>query len=82
MLDQSGRETREVFAALDETELDGTRQVEGRMVPVRWAILHVIYHTALHLGHMQITYQLLMEGKSKSAPFWYQRLPQPGAAAD
>jgi uncharacterized damage-inducible protein DinB len=76
LLDQSGAETRAVFATLKETDLEGTRQVDGRLVPVRWGILHVIDHTALHLGHMQITYQLWMEGKSKPSPTWNQRLPR------
>ncbi len=76
LLDQSGAETREILATLKETDLDGTREVEGRVVPVRWGILHIIDHTALHLGHMQITYQLWMEGKSQPSPSWEQRLPQ------
>jgi hypothetical protein len=42
---------------------------------VRWGILHVIDHTSLHLGHMQITYQLWNEGKSKPSPRWFERLP-------
>lgn len=74
LLEKTGAETREVFAALSNADLDGTREVAGRTVPVRWAILQVIDHTALHLGHMQLTYQLWMGGKSKPSPFWYERL--------
>jgi len=74
-LEEVGAETRQVFSALDEAELTGSRQVKGRQVPVRWAILHVIDHTALHLGHMQLTYQLWAKGRSKPSPFWFQRLP-------
>jgi uncharacterized damage-inducible protein DinB len=77
LLAQTGLETREVLAALDEAALNGTRQVDGQTVFVRWAILHVIDHTALHLGHMQITYQLWMDGKSRPSPAWEQRLPRP-----
>jgi uncharacterized damage-inducible protein DinB len=70
-----GAETREVLSALSEIDLEGAREVEGRAVPVRWGILHVIDHTALHLGHMQITYQLWMGGRGKPSPFWFERLP-------
>ena len=75
LLEDTGAETREVFAALTEADLDGTREASGRTIPVRWCILHVIDHIALHLGHMQLTYQLWMEGQSKPSPFWFERLP-------
>jgi uncharacterized damage-inducible protein DinB len=75
LLEETGAETREVFSALRQADLDGTREVEGRTVPVRWGILHVIDHTALHLGHMQITYQLWMGGQGKPSPYWFERLP-------
>jgi len=75
LLKVTGAETREVLSALRDDDLDDTREVRGRTVPVRWGILHVIDHTALHLVHMQITYQLWMEGKSKPSPFWFERLP-------
>lgn len=76
LLDNTGAETREVFATLTQPDLDGTREARGRTIPVRWCILHVVDHTALHLGHMQLTYQLWMEGQSKPSPFWYERLPR------
>lgn len=75
LLERTGAETRNVFSALLPVDLDGMRQVHGRTVSVRWAILHVIDHTALHLGHMQLTYQLWMGGKSFQAPRWFERLP-------
>ena len=68
-------ETREVFSVLTAVDLEGTREAQGKTVAVRWGILHVIDHTALHLGHMQITYQLWNEGKSKPSPHWSERLP-------
>jgi uncharacterized damage-inducible protein DinB len=71
-------ETREVFSTLTATDLEGTRETRGKTVSVRWGILHVIDHTALHLGHMQITYQLWNEGKSKPSPRWFERLPSSG----
>jgi uncharacterized damage-inducible protein DinB len=76
LLEKIDAETREVFSTLLPVDLDGTRQAHGRTVPVRWAILHVIEHTALHLGHMQLTYQLWMGGKSIQTPRWFQRLPE------
>jgi len=74
-LDQVAAETRQVFSRLAPADLDGTREVWDKPVTVRWGILHVIDHTALHLGHMQITYQLWMGGASKPSPRWFQRLP-------
>ena len=82
LLEDTGAETREVFATLTEADpsgpsgqsLDGTRQARGRTIPVSWCILHVIDHTALHLGHMQLTYQLWNRGQGKPSPFWYERL--------
>ena len=67
-------ETRQVFSDLTNDELNSTRQVQERTVPVRWAILHVIDHTSLHLGHMQITWQLWHGGQAFDAPRWFQRL--------
>jgi uncharacterized damage-inducible protein DinB len=75
VLTETGAETREVLSALSEIDLEDAREVEGRAVPVRWGILHVIDHTALHLGHMQITYQLWMGSRGKPSPFWFERLP-------
>jgi uncharacterized damage-inducible protein DinB len=74
LLEETGRETREVFSTLSPADLDGVREAQGRTVPVRWCVLHVIDHTALHLGHMQLTYQLWAGGRSKPSPFWFERL--------
>jgi len=75
ILEKGSRETREVLSALSESDLSGTRQAKDRTVSVRWGILHVIDHTSLHLGHMQITYQLWTGGKSVHSPLWTERLP-------
>ena len=75
LLEKAGQETKEVFDILSEADLNGIRQAQDREVPVRWAILHVVDHTALHLGHMQITYQLWKGGQGMQAPRWYERLP-------
>jgi uncharacterized damage-inducible protein DinB len=69
-----GQETRQVFSNLSESDLDGTREARGRTIPVRWCILHVIDHSALHLGHMQLTYQLWMGGQAGPSPRWFERV--------
>jgi uncharacterized damage-inducible protein DinB len=74
LLHQVGIETHEVFSTLNETDLDGTRQARRRVIPVRWCILHVIDHTALHLGHMQLTYQLWRGGQHGPSPRWFERV--------
>lgn len=73
-LEKVASETRTVLHRLTQADLDGTRLARERDVPVRWAILHVIDHTALHLGHIQITTQLWQGGQGIDAPRWYQRL--------
>lgn len=75
LLAAAGIETQEVLSRLEEPSLAETRQVENRTVTVRWALLHVVDHSSLHLGHMQITRQLWAGGKAVPTPFWYQRLP-------
>jgi uncharacterized damage-inducible protein DinB len=73
-LETVGAETHSVFSALPEADLEGTREARGRTIPVRWCILHVIDHTALHLGHMQLTYQLWRGGQTGPSPRWFERL--------
>ena len=73
-LKEVGAETRQVFAGLGQDDLDGAREARGRTIPVRWCILHVIDHTALHLGHMQLTYQLWTGGQTGPSPRWHERL--------
>lgn len=73
-LDEVAQETRAVLTSLSDEDLAGTRDVRGKMVPVRWGILHVIDHTALHLGHMQITYQLWKSGETGPSPRWFERV--------
>ena len=74
LLEATGAETRHVLARLEPSDLDGERVARGRTIPVRWCILHVVDHTALHLGHMQLTYQLWRGGEGVPSPFWYERL--------
>ena len=72
----TGEETSAVMAELAAADLEETRRARERSVPVRWAILHVIEHTALHLGHMQITYQLWNSGRGYDMPRWFRRFDQ------
>lgn len=73
-LEETAQQTHTVLTSLTQADLDGTRRARDRDVPVRWAILHVIDHTALHLGHIQITVQLWQGGQAIGAPRWFQRL--------
>ena len=63
-LSQNEALIRKALEPLALQELEATRKSprNGRSVIVGWALCHVLKHTALHLGHMQITRQL-----------WYQR---------
>jgi len=78
VLEANRVKTHQVLAGLTEAEIAGSRQAQGWLVPVRWAILHVIDHTALHLGHMQLTCQLWQGGLAHNAPRWFQRLKNNG----
>ena len=44
--------------ALQELEASRTSPRDGQSVTVGWVLCYVMKHTALHLGHMQITRQL------------------------
>jgi uncharacterized damage-inducible protein DinB len=66
LLERVGAESREVLSSLCGEELEGEREARARSIPVRWCILHVVDHTALHLGHMQLTCQLWMRGQCKN----------------
>jgi hypothetical protein len=61
LLDASLADVGNAFDKLNVDELAGTRLSprDGREYSVTWSIAHVIEHTALHLGHIQITKQLL-----------------------
>ncbi len=73
-LQEARTKVREVVTQLDPTALSETRHVRDRTFTVRWSILHIIDHTALHLGHMQITYQLWNHGQSINSPRWFERI--------
>lgn len=73
-LDEVGQETAAVLTHLDAADLDSIRELDGRVVPVHWAILHAIEHLALHLGHAQMTYQLWRGGETAPRDRWFERL--------
>ena len=72
-LKATGQETRQVMAALTAEDLASASQAHDRTVSMRWAILHAIEHTALHLGHMNINYQLLASGHAEESQRWVDR---------
>jgi hypothetical protein len=59
-LDETLAHSRGVLDGLTFEELEGLRVSprDGREFTVAWALAHALEHTALHLGHMQITRQL------------------------
>lgn len=75
-LGKVGAETQNVLGKLTAEDLDGAFMKDDHAVPVRWAIHHVIYHSGLHIGHMQLTYQLWADGKATTSPRWFDRLPK------
>jgi hypothetical protein len=75
-LAKTGEETHAVLEKLTPDLLDGSFMRDDHAVPVRWAINHVIYHSGLHIGHMQLTYQLWAQGKTTMGVRWYERLPK------
>jgi uncharacterized damage-inducible protein DinB len=46
------------LANITSEDMRSLREVSGRSMSVRWILLHVLDHTATHLGHMHITMQL------------------------
>ena len=42
----------------DDLSIEKTQMRDGRPITVGWALLHALEHTAIHLGHIQITRQL------------------------
>jgi hypothetical protein len=58
---------------LGELDPDGLETMHfsprlGRDVSAAWAVLHAIEHSALHLGHLQLTRQLWEESRKAEAP--------------
>ena len=59
-LDEMLAYARRVVTSLTPEDLtrQRTAYTDGRTMPVGACLLHVVRHTALHAGHMQITRQL------------------------
>lgn len=59
-----GKETDAILAKLTPSQLGEPRIVEmatrseTRNVNVRWCVLHMLNHMAIHVGHIQLTRQL------------------------
>lgn len=56
-MDGAVKIVEEVLSPLKEGQMEEDRKYRDRTAKVRWIILHVIEHTAQHLGHMQLTRQ-------------------------
>lgn len=63
-LGKSAEETGGVLSKLPAADLEGSFTRDGHIRTVRWTILHVISHYSLHVGHMELTYQLWNNGKA------------------
>lgn len=61
MLDTGLETAGRIFATLAPEQLAEVRTSprDGREYTVAWSIAHVLEHTALHVGHMEITRQLV-----------------------
>ena len=57
-VDAAAKSIEQVVSSFTVGQMEEDRKYRDRTATVRWIILHVIEHTALHLGHMQITRQL------------------------
>jgi len=57
-IETGAKDTQPILSSLTTAQLEETRKFRDRMVTVRWAILHVIEHGAMHIGHMHLTRQL------------------------
>lgn len=69
-----GLETHLVLEKFTAEKLDSSFMKDDREVPVRWAIHHVLYHSSLHVGHMQLTFQLWNKGMATGNVRWFDRL--------
>lgn len=62
-LDKSLAQARTVLASLSQADLSELRQSSShyRSFSVAWSLLHVLEHTAVHSGHLELTRQLWEE---------------------
>jgi uncharacterized damage-inducible protein DinB len=64
-LETVAKHTETALAALTSAQLEETRKFRDQSVTVRWAIVALIQHIAMHVGHMQLTRQLWMARSQK-----------------
>ncbi len=57
-METGAKDTAAILSSLTSPQLEETRKFRDRTVTVRWGILHVVEHWAIHVGHMQLTRQL------------------------
>lgn len=57
-------ESQPILFALTAEQLESSVTYDGHVHPVRGILHHVITHYSLHIGHMQLTYQLWAGGKA------------------
>lgn len=67
LLDESLEKSRARLESLAPEQFDEERERRGRTVTVRWAAYHTLEHTAMHVGHMQITRQVF-DDQAGAAP--------------
>lgn len=72
-LEEVGAGTQRLMPTFTPEQLDRIYIVRDYDFTGRWAILHVIEHHSLHLGHMQLTYQMWNSGKGAGSPRWFER---------
>lgn len=61
---------REALGGLGGADLTRLCRVprDGRTVTIGWALTHVVEHTAVHVGHIQLTRQLWDQGVQDANP--------------
>ena len=57
-LQETDRMVHEVLSTVDPARLDEVTQIRDHALTLRWGVIHMIEHTAQHLGHIQLTLQL------------------------
>ncbi len=59
------KDSTAILSSLTPAQLEETRKYREQTVTVRWAILHLIEHYAIHVGHLQLTRQLWQDKLGK-----------------
>jgi uncharacterized damage-inducible protein DinB len=58
MMADSLAKSKARLESLTAAQYDEPRERRGRAITVRWCVYHTLEHTAMHVGHMQITRQV------------------------